>query len=88
MARPARRRRGGGLRRVLAGGGCLGRRLLLALRDEARACGGLRATLEVRPSNAGALALYEGEGFAAAALRPRYYTDDGEDALILWPNQL
>jgi ribosomal-protein-alanine N-acetyltransferase len=66
----------------------LGRRLLLALLDEARGLGCLRATLEVRPSNAAALALYQGQGFTVAAMRPHYYTDDGEDALILWKQGL
>jgi ribosomal-protein-alanine N-acetyltransferase len=41
-------------------------------------------TLEVRPSNAGAIALYERFGFRAAGTRPRYYHDTGEDALIMW----
>jgi ribosomal-protein-alanine N-acetyltransferase len=41
-------------------------------------------TLEVRPSNAPAIALYEAFGFKAAGLRPRYYRDTGEDALIMW----
>jgi [ribosomal protein S18]-alanine N-acetyltransferase len=41
-------------------------------------------TLEVRTSNAEAIALYEQFGFRAAGTRPRYYTDTGEDALIMW----
>jgi ribosomal-protein-alanine N-acetyltransferase len=41
-------------------------------------------TLEVRTSNAPAIALYEQYGFRAAGTRRRYYTDTGEDALILW----
>ena len=41
-------------------------------------------TLEVRRSNAGAIALYESFGFRAAGLRRRYYQDNGEDALIMW----
>jgi ribosomal-protein-alanine N-acetyltransferase len=41
-------------------------------------------TLEVRPSNTGAIALYERFGFRAAGTRPRYYHDTGEDALIMW----
>jgi ribosomal-protein-alanine N-acetyltransferase len=41
-------------------------------------------TLEVRPSNTGAIALYERFGFRAAGTRPRYYRDTGEDALIMW----
>jgi ribosomal-protein-alanine N-acetyltransferase len=43
-----------------------------------------RFTLEVRPSNAGAIRLYEREGFLAAGMRRRYYHDNGEDALIMW----
>jgi ribosomal-protein-alanine N-acetyltransferase len=41
-------------------------------------------TLEVRPSNAGAIALYELLGFRPVAVRPGYYPNDGEDALIMW----
>ena len=41
-------------------------------------------TLEVRPSNAPAIALYERLGFRSAGLRPRYYHDTGEDAMIMW----
>jgi [ribosomal protein S18]-alanine N-acetyltransferase len=41
-------------------------------------------TLEVRTSNAPAIALYERFGFLAAGTRPRYYRDTGEDALIMW----
>ncbi len=41
-------------------------------------------TLEVRPSNAPAIALYERFGFYSAGTRARYYQDTGEDALIMW----
>ena len=41
-------------------------------------------TLEVRPTNVAALGLYEHFGFRAAGRRPRYYQDNGEDALIMW----
>ena len=41
-------------------------------------------TLEVRTSNAGAIALYERFGFRPAGMRRRYYADTGEDALIMW----
>jgi [ribosomal protein S18]-alanine N-acetyltransferase len=41
-------------------------------------------TLEVRTSNAPAIALYERFGFRAAGTRPRYYQDTGEDAMIMW----
>ncbi len=43
-----------------------------------------RFTLEVRESNAGAIALYERFGFRAAGRRRRYYQDNGEDAVIMW----
>jgi ribosomal-protein-alanine N-acetyltransferase len=41
-------------------------------------------TLEVRVSNREAIAMYEGLGFRSAGVRPRYYRDNGEDALIMW----
>ncbi len=41
-------------------------------------------TLEVRRSNAGAIALYERLGFRAAGVRRRYYQDNGEDAIVMW----
>jgi ribosomal-protein-alanine N-acetyltransferase len=46
--------------------------------------GRLPFTLEVRVSNRGAIAMYEGLGFRSAGVRPRYYQDNGEDALIMW----
>jgi ribosomal-protein-alanine N-acetyltransferase len=41
-------------------------------------------TLEARASNTGAIALYERYGFRAVGTRPRYYSDNGEDAIIMW----
>jgi ribosomal-protein-alanine N-acetyltransferase len=41
-------------------------------------------TLEVRTSNAPAIALYERFGFKSVGTRPRYYQDTGEDAIIMW----
>jgi ribosomal-protein-alanine N-acetyltransferase len=41
-------------------------------------------TLEVRVSNAAAIALYESYGFRSAGVRPRYYSDNGEDAIVMW----
>jgi ribosomal-protein-alanine N-acetyltransferase len=46
----------------------------------------VRATLEVRRSNAAALALYEKLGFQVTAVRPKYYENPNEDGLILWRN--
>ena len=41
-------------------------------------------TLEVRRSNEVAISLYEKYGFVDCGIRPNYYTDDGEDAIIMW----
>ena len=41
-------------------------------------------TLEVRVSNTGAIELYERLGFEARGVRRGYYTDNREDALIMW----
>ncbi|MBA3296704.1 MAG: ribosomal protein S18-alanine N-acetyltransferase [Acidobacteria bacterium] len=46
----------------------------------------VRATLEVRRSNAAALKLYAGLGFTATAVRQQYYSNPDEDALVLWLN--
>lgn len=54
----------------------------------ARAEGAERATLEVRRSNAAARALYERLGFQVEAVRPDYYSNPREDALILWLRDL
>jgi [ribosomal protein S18]-alanine N-acetyltransferase len=46
--------------------------------------GRLPFTLEVRVSNRPAITMYERLGFRSAGVRPRYYQDNGEDALIMW----
>jgi ribosomal-protein-alanine N-acetyltransferase len=61
----------------------IGERLLLAFVDLAVDRHAREMTLEVRLSNAGARRLYEKYGFRPVGLRPRYYSDDGEDALIM-----
>jgi ribosomal-protein-alanine N-acetyltransferase len=61
----------------------IGEWLLLALLDRARLRGAREATLEVRLSNLAARRLYEKYGFRPVGLRPRYYSDDNEDALIM-----
>ncbi len=61
----------------------IGERLLVALLDVATARGAREATLEVRLSNLPARRLYEKYGFRPVGLRPRYYSDDGEDALVM-----
>lgn len=57
--------------------------LLAALLDGLRERGATAHTLEVRPTNLAALALYRSAGFVVEGRRPRYYPD-GEDALLLW----
>jgi len=47
-----------------------------------------RATLEVREHNAAARALYESAGFRAVGARPGYYAETGEDAVIMWTDDL
>ena len=59
----------------------LGELLLVALIEQARALGALRMTLEVRPSNTAAQALYRKYHFEDSGRRRRYYSDNGEDAL-------
>jgi [ribosomal protein S18]-alanine N-acetyltransferase len=61
----------------------IGERLLLAFLDLAIDRGAHEATLEVRLSNLAARKLYEKYGFRPVGLRPRYYSDDHEDALIM-----
>ena len=61
----------------------IGERLLLAFLDLAIDRHAREATLEVRLSNLAARRLYEKYGFRPVGLRPRYYSDDGEDALIM-----
>jgi ribosomal-protein-alanine N-acetyltransferase len=66
----------------------IGERLLLAFLDLAVDRGAHEATLEVRLSNLAARKLYEKYGFRPVGLRPRYYSDDHEDALIMTTSSL
>lgn len=61
----------------------VGARLLLALMASARERGARVATLEVRVSNLPARMLYARFGFAPVGVRPHYYSDNREDALIM-----
>jgi ribosomal-protein-alanine N-acetyltransferase len=62
-----------------------GRRLVQRMLDVARYHGAQRLFLEVRPSNPGALMLYQSLGFAEIGRRPRYYPAEGgrEDAIVM-----
>jgi ribosomal-protein-alanine N-acetyltransferase len=57
--------------------------LILALSEDLKAGGNQCLTLEVRASNAPAIALYENLGFRQVGLRKNYYHKPKEDALIL-----
>src|SRR5215208_2558978 len=61
-----------------------GELLLLCMFDEAIARRANWLTLEVRITNAAAQALYRKYGFTAHGTRKRYYSDNNEDALIMW----
>lgn len=60
-----------------------GRRFLRHLLDFARAERCRYVTLEVRRSNRAAIALYEELGFEAVGVRPNYYVEDREDAIVM-----
>jgi ribosomal-protein-alanine N-acetyltransferase len=45
-------------------------------------------TLEVRVSNDGAIKLYEGAGFRTTGIRRGYYTDNREDAYVMWKDPI
>jgi [ribosomal protein S18]-alanine N-acetyltransferase len=62
----------------------IARGLLLHLFERTIGDGERGYTLEVRVSNAAAIHLYESLGFVATGLRRGYYTDNREDALIMW----
>lgn len=66
----------------------LGRLLMDALMQLAANLGARYLTLEVRASNAAALALYQSFGFIKVSVRKKYYEDNGEDALLLVCDQL
>ena len=59
-------------------------RLLERLFELTAGDGGRGYTLEVRVSNRSAIRLYEKLGFKGRGVRRGYYTDNREDALIMW----
>jgi len=63
-------------------------RLLDALFDATAGDSRRGYTLEVRVSNRAAIALYERFGFEASGIRRGYYTDNREDALIMWKDPI
>jgi ribosomal-protein-alanine N-acetyltransferase len=61
-----------------------GELLFLGLADIAQEMRAVRLSLEVRVSNLPAQALYRKYGLEIAGVRRRYYSDNGEDAYIMW----
>lgn len=64
----------------------LGYQLMMELIDVAKHYGADKMTLEVRVSNFKAQRLYKRLGFKEHGIRKGYYTDNNEDALIMWVN--
>ena len=62
----------------------IGARLLEGLFERAAGTTNLGFTLEVRVSNETASRLYRRKGFLEHGIRPGYYSDNGEDAIIMW----
>lgn len=66
----------------------IGERLLLSLIERAVHQGAERASLEVREHNIIAQNLYSKYGFHSAALRKAYYTDNYENAVVMWVDRM
>jgi ribosomal-protein-alanine N-acetyltransferase len=66
----------------------IGERLLQRIFDVAAELNAEWITLEVRASNLAAQRLYEKYGFHRAGVRRRYYSDNNEDALIMWTERI
>ncbi|MGI8573867.1 MAG: ribosomal protein S18-alanine N-acetyltransferase [Egibacteraceae bacterium] len=62
--------------------------LLVGLMQAALAADASAATLEVRVANRGAQRLYTAFGFAPVGVRPGYYAETAEDALVMWVHDL
>ena len=59
------------------------RALLVECLARGKEHGAVLATLEVRKGNAAALELYTALGFRSVGVRPNYYVDEGEDAVVM-----
>jgi ribosomal-protein-alanine N-acetyltransferase len=66
----------------------IGKSLMLEMMRLAVLNGSTKMTLEVRPTNTAARRLYEQLGFVEKGRRKRYYTDNNEDAIIMWKDNL
>lgn len=67
-------------------GNKVGETLLKQAIGMAKEYGAGKISLEVRVSNHVAQSLYTKLGFQPGGIRKRYYTDNGEDALVMWVN--
>ena len=76
-----------GVRRELHHQG-LGRILFAGLIQAAYDMGAKWVTLEVRTTNDNAMKMYEGFGFKVIGRRKGYYTDNGEDAIVMWSDSI
>jgi ribosomal-protein-alanine N-acetyltransferase len=63
-------------------------RMMLVLVERALSRRVEALTLEVRPSNAAAVALYQRFGFAPVGVRKNYYRETNEDALVMWATEV
>ena len=61
----------------------VGRALMVAAEEEGRRHGARLSTLEVRRSNAPAIALYLELGYRQVGVRPNYYAEEREDAIVM-----
>jgi ribosomal-protein-alanine N-acetyltransferase len=61
----------------------IGRRLMTAVVEHGKAHRCRLATLEVRRSNEAAIGLYRAFGFRPVGMRPNYYADNHEDAVVM-----
>lgn len=64
----------------------LGKQLLIRTMKLAKTYNAVSMTLEVRVSNEVAQSLYKNLGFQPGGIRKGYYTDNQEDALVMWVN--
>ncbi len=61
----------------------IGRALMEVAEEDGRRRGARLATLEVRRSNAAAIELYRSLGYRQSGVRPNYYAEEGEDAIVM-----
>lgn len=66
----------------------IGTRLMLALLDAAIDKGMASSSLEVRTGNDPAISMYRRFGYAPAGIRPNYYAEVGEDAVVMWAHDI